>query len=963
MTSTQSGPHIELARELREHLSGEVRFDTYSRRLYSTDASMYEMEPVGVVAPRDEEDVMAAVRLAGQAGVSLLPRGGGTSLAGQTVNHGLVMDFSKYMSDLVELNTEEHWAWVQPGIVQNRLRSLVAPHGLNFGPDPATSNRGTIGGAIGNNSCGSHSVVYGKTLDHVMELEVVLADGTFTTLKPLSPEELEAKLSLPGLEGDIYRGTFRIAREQREEIDRRFPKIARRVSGYNLDEVLRDPANLGRLAVGSEGTLLTVTRAKVNLVSRPKTTALAVLHFHDLVEAMSATVELLKEPVTAIELMDKTIVDQGRSHAGFARRLAFVEGNPAALLVVEVAGESREEVEGKVQSVVSRARNANLGYHTVTFMEPAEQANVWSVRENGLGLIASLRGDRKPLSFVEDTAVAPEKLPEYIARFDQLLRENGTTAAYYGHASVGCVHIRPMVDIKKLEGREQMVHIMERVSDLVLEFGGALSGEHGDGIVRGYFTEKMFGPQIYQAFRDLKRTFDPQGVMNPGKIIDTPHLLENFRPNASPGVFEPKTTLDFSHDGGFGAMVDMCNGQGACRKTQGGTMCPSYMVTREEEHSTRGRANALRAVLAGTLPASQFTSKRLHDVLDLCLECKGCKAECPSSVDMAKLKYEFLSHYNKAHGIPLRARLFADIARLNRVGTLLAPLSNWAMALPGARWAQGLLGIDRRRRLPPFASQTFTAWFARHTPDARAGTRGRAVFFNDTFTEGNYPSVGAAATRLLERAGYEVLLVPRVCCGRPMISKGMLDRGKAHARRNVDVLHEYAASGAVIVGTEPSCVLTLRDEYPDLLPGDAKAQEVARSSFLLDEFLAKLLDSEQGLGLEFTPHAGKVLFHGHCHQKAEMGVEHSVRALRLVPGAEVEALDSGCCGMAGAFGFEKEHYEISMQVGERVLFPAVRNNPEATVVVMGVSCRQQVEHATGVRPLHLAEFLARQLEG
>lgn len=951
----------DLVAQLTERINGEILFDSYSRHMYGTDASMYEMEPMGIVIPKDEQDVVTAVNSAREAGIPLLPRGGGTSLAGQTVNHGLVMDFSKYMARLMELNTEEHWAWVQPGIVQNTLRSMVAPHGLNFGPDPATSNRGTIGGAIGNNSCGSHSVVYGKTLDHVMELEVVLADGSFTTLKPLSAQELEGKFAIPGLEGDIYRKVFQIAQRNKEEIDRRFPRIARRVSGYNLDEVLKQPPNLSRLAVGSEGTLLTVTRAKVNLVTRPKATGLVVLHFADLIEAMSATVELLKEPVTAIELMDRTIVEQGRGHPGFSRRLYFVKGSPAALLVVEVAGQTEKEVEDKLRGVRSRAESGGLGYHTIAFTDPLEQANVWAVRENGLGLISSLRGEGKPLSFVEDTAVAPEKLPEYIARFEKLLRENGTWAAYYGHASVGCVHIRPIVDIRSISGQNQMVHIMEQVSDLVLEFGGALSGEHGDGIIRGFFTEKMFGSEIYDAFCDLKSAFDPFGIMNPGKIIQTPSITSNFRKNASPGAFNLKTTLDFSRDGGFAGMVDMCNGQGACRKTQGGTMCPSFMVTRDEEHSTRGRANALRSVLSGNLPPSQFTSKRLYDVLDLCLECKGCKAECPSSVDMAKLKYEFLSHYNRAHGIPLRTRLFANIAKINRVGTRFPRFSNWIISTPLMTVLQRLIGIHPARKLPPFANTTFSKWF--HTPrmiDLKSRV-GKVVLFHDTFMEGNYPSVGIAATKILEQAGFEVLLVAKECCGRPMISKGMLTQAAALARHNVDVLYPLAVEGIPIVGTEPSCLLTLREEYLDLLPGCDKVKLVASRTQLLDEFLADLHDNGK-LNLAFEPLSSKVLFHGHCHQKALTGIDSSVKLMNLIPNADIQVLDAGCCGMAGAFGFEKEHYDISMEIGRRVLFPSVQKDPNVPLVVTGASCRQQVQQGTGVTPRHLVEFLADQLK-
>ena len=957
---TSSRLHQDLAQELRRLTRGEVRFDAYSRALYNTDASLYQMEPIGVVAPLDAEDVAATVRLAHYAGTPVLPRGGGTSLAGQTVNHAVVLDTSKYMRELWEVNAEEEWAWVGPGLVLDELNHLVAPHGLKFAPDPSTVNRATVGGAIGNNSCGARSIRYGKTLDHVLELEVVLSDGTRTMLGPADPERPDVRVGASGLDIAIHRGAPEIAAAHREEIARRFPRIERRVSGYNLDELLNEPLDLSRVIVGSEGTLAVVTAAKVRLVPQPKAAALAVLHFSSVVEAMEATVALLEADVSAVELVDKNILDAARGHLELARRMGFVEGDPAAVLLVEATGDSPEEARAALTRARELVKRRGGGGAVVTVEAGAAQADVWAVRRSGLGLLRGVRGDAKPLPFVEDTAVSPEKLPEYVRRFEEIVQANGTTAAYYGHAAAGCLHIRPLVNVKEAAGVERMVRIAEEVADLVLEFGGALSGEHGDGIVRGGFTEKMFGPELYQAFRDLKRLFDPRGILNPGKIVDSPPMTENLRIGPAYRPLEVETTLDFSREQGFAAAVEQCNGQGACRKTQGGAMCPSYMATREEEHSTRGRANALRAVLSGVLPASEFTSRRMHDVLDLCLECKACKAECPSGVDMAKIKYEFLGHYYRNRRPPLRARLFANVARLNRIGCRLAPLSNWAMASPPARWVLSRLGVHPKRRLPAFARKTFSSWFKKHTPHDRAGTRGMVLLFHDTYTEGNYPGVGAAATRLLEQAGFKVTLAPRWCCGRPMVSKGLLEQAREHARHNVELLHSFVAVGTPIVGIEPSCLLTLRDEYPDLLPGNQEAQAVAANSFLLDEFLSKTVE-EGNLDLELQPRPGRVLLHGHCHQKAMTGLGPALRLLRQVPEAEVEALDAGCCGMAGAFGFEREHYEVSMQIGERALFPAVRRSPDATVVVTGVSCRQQVEHGTGVRPLHLAEFLASAL--
>ena len=957
MTTTDA-PALEA--DLRRRISGEVRFDAYSRALYSTDASLYQMEPVGVVIPRDADDVAAVVVTCAEAGVAVLPRGGGTSLAGQAVNRAVVLDFSKYMHGVLEVNPEERWVRTQPGITLDELNQHLRPHGLHFPPDPTTSSRATVGGAIGNNSCGAHSVLYGKTSDHVKELGVVLADGTQTRFQPLDDASLQARLARDGLEASIYGEVARIAGEQREEIDRRYPRIMRRVSGYNLDLMVGDgPVDLTRLVVGSEGTLCTVTDAVLNLEPLPSMRALAVLHFRGLIEAMEATVVILEHSPAAIELVDRMLLERARSSLGFARRTTFVEGDPEALLLVEFFGDSEEELRAAMDRLEREMSSRGLGYACVRATTPDQQADVWSVRQAGLGLLMSIKGDAKPLPFVEDTAVAPEVLSEYVRRFQEVVRAHNTTAGYYGHASVGCLHIRPLVNIKLREGLDTLVSIANDISDLVVEFGGSLSGEHGDGIVRGVFTEKLFGTRLYNAFRELKRSFDPKGIMNPGKIIDCPPMTENLRLGPDYQAMEVDTTLDFTEDGGFARSVELCNGVGACRKLTG-TMCPSYMVTREEEHSTRGRANSLRSVLSGMLPASEFTGKRLHDVLDLCLECKGCKAECPSNVDMAKLKYEFLARYHKANGTPLRARLFADIARINRWSTRLGPLANLGMANPVTRWVlHRFLGIHKSRRLPSLARQSFPAWF-RKRPVRQKGSRGPVVLFHDTFMDYNHPEVGRAAVELLEAAGYEVVLADNVCCGRPMISKGMLERARDNARINVERLYPYAEAGVPIVGCEPSCLLTLRDEYTDLLRDD-KSRVVAERAMLVEELLA-WLHGRGELDLRFKERSGTVLFHGHCHQKALVGMAASLAALRLVPGLRVEEIDSGCCGMAGAFGYEREHFDVSMAIGEQRLFPAVRAAPEARIVITGMSCRHQVSDGTGRRAQHVVEVLREALE-
>ena len=1001
----------ELARELRKRVSGEVRFDPYSRVLYSTDASIYQMEPVGVVVPRNLEDVLAVVEIAGKNNVPVLPRGGGTSLAGQAVNHAIVVDFSKYMDRVLEVNQEEHWAKVEPGIVLEQLNQQLSPFGLQYAPDPTTANRACVGGGIGNNTCGSHSVIYGKTIDHVLELETVLSDGSRASLGPLDPSQLESKLTGTGLESEIYRQVRHIGQEYQDEVLARYPRIMRRVSGYNLDDfmggftpnefitapssyiashrsadIVSRPFNLAQMVVGSEGTLCVVTEAKVNLVPVPAKKALAVLHFHDMVQACEATWEILQHKPAAIELIGRMILDRCRESLGSAKLLEFVDGEPDALLVVEFSGDSEAELVAKLDGLKSDMARKRLGYSCVNMLESGRQAGVWALRSAGLGLLMSIRGDSKPLPYVEDTAVDPEKLGQYIRRFDQIVKAHDTTAGYYGHASVGCMHIRPLVNLKNQDGIDKMVSIASDISNLVLEFGGSLSGEHGDGIVRGVWTEKMFGPRIYQAFREVKRAFDPHKIMNPGKIIDCPPMTENLRFGVEYSTDQIDTKLDFSADLGYASAVEMCNGMGACRKATG-TMCPSYMVTKEEEHSTRGRANLLRAVLTGAMPGEDLASRRLHDALDLCLECKACKAECQTGVDMAKLKYEFLDRYNRTHGISLRDRIFADINLFSRLGSRFAPLSNWAVGNPlGKLINQIFLKVHSRRTLPPFVRQPFQDWFEERalTPALRqaqghpspggkgAGGEGggTVVLFNDTFMNYNYPEVGVASVELLERAGFIVELAsPSAsaslrtgvwCCGRPMISKGMLDKARAHARRNVEALYPYAKQGIPIVGCEPSCLLTLRDEYPDLLSEEQdrhKATIVASNSYLIDEFLTMLQD--QGtLALEFTDVEKKVLFHGHCHQKALVGTRDSLAALRMPTGYQVEEVNSGCCGMAGSFGYEKEHYDISMAIGRQRLFPAVEAKDESwEVAVMGISCRQQIEHGTGRKARHLVEVL------
>ncbi|GIX47015.1 MAG: oxidoreductase [Candidatus Tectimicrobiota bacterium] len=946
-----------LVRDLQKHIAGEVRFDAFSRMLYSTDASIYQIEPLGVVIPAHADDIVATVQVAAAHGVPVLPRGGGTSLAGQTVGRAVIIDVSPRLNQVLELNPEEQWAWVQPGLVQDQFNAYLRPHGFLFGPDTATSNRATLGGMIGNNSAGARSVIYGKTVDHVLELQVVLADGSTARLQPLDKAQLEQKQRAAGLEGHIYREVVRLVEAHRDEIAERYPRLMRRVSGYNLDELVKDgPFNLAKLVVGSEGTLAVVTAAKVRIMPRPRATAVLVVHFDDMIRAVEAANTILPFHPSAIELVDHQILNAARAAREFAGQLPFLQGEPEAILIVEFYGETAAEAADKVAQLTACLRRERLGYAYAPALSAQEQAAVWKMRKAGLGLLMGTRDERKPIAFVEDTAVAPEKLPEFLRRFRDIIAAYETHAGYYGHASVGCLHIRPCINLKKQEEIDKMYAMMQDISALVAEFGGAMSGEHGDGLARSWLNEKLFGPRLYQAFREVKRAFDPHNRLNPGKIVDAPAPTENLRYGPWYRPLAIDTVLDFRRDGGFATAIEMCNGNGACRKLAEGTMCPSYQATLDEQHSTRGRANALRAILAGHLPPEEFTGKRLYEILDLCLECKACKTECPSNVDMAKLKAEFLCHYYARHGVPLRARLFAGIARWQHWGQKVAPLANWLGGSAVGKWLLQRLGIAPQRTLPRLARQTFSAWFRRHTPLPQAGRRGQVVLFHDTFAEYNCPEVAQAATQLLEAAGFAVQLVPRRCCGRPAISKGLLHQARALAQYNVASLAPYARRGIPIVGLEPSCLLTLRDDYLDLVPGE-EATAVAEKAVTLDEFLYQLQQRGE-LDLTFTQAPRRLLLHGHCHQKALVGTAPTLAVLRLPPGYEVEEIPSGCCGMAGSFGYEAEHYALSLAIGRQRLFPAVQAaDASVTLVANGISCRQQIEHATGRRAYHLAEVL------
>jgi FAD/FMN-containing dehydrogenase/Fe-S oxidoreductase len=931
-------------------LEGYLRTDEASRALWSTDASIYLRKPVGVVVARSEGDVKLALAAARDLGFPVTPRGTGTSLAGQATAPGLALDLSE-MQRVVDVDLEERRCTVEPGTIQGELNALVESHGLVFGADTSTSDVATLGGMVGNNSAGMRSIVYGTTADQILGLRCVLASGETVELRALSREEAKRRASHADAEARLLRGALGIGERYAGEIKKRFPRMIRRVSGYGLDALV-DPetVDLTRLVCGSEGTLAVVTRADFRLAELPPQRALASFEFDSLTAAARATVELLKTGPSALEMLDDVALGRARASTAYAGSTLFVRGRPKALLLVEWSG-TEEELDERFAGLEEMARGVGA-LHSTPLREKGEMQATVKLRKSTLPLLLGTTEKEKPVAFVEDAAVPPERLEEFMGRFGEIVEKNGTWACFYGHASVGCLHVRPALDTSDPEGVGRMRRIAEEVADLVVECGGSLSGEHGDGLARSEFLEKMYGPEILRAFSEVKRLFDPEGVLNPGVIVDPPPMDRSLRIGPGRRRLPVETNLDFSGQGNFAAAVELCNGSGFCRKKTGGTMCPSYMVTLDEKDTTRARANMLRSVIEGTLPPEELTGERMREVMDLCVGCKACKTECPSQVDVASMKTEVLSQMGEAHGFSARQKAAGHIRRQLALAALFPSLYNAVAGTGLARRVAALAGIDPRRPLPKVAGETFSRRF----PSLAQGAGPAEVaLFNDTWNEYQRPEIGVGAVRLFAAAGAKVLLPGVVCCGRPMLSEGLVDAARKNARRNVDLLYPLVERGVPLVGLEPSCILTIRDDYGKLLPGDERVGKLAEATRLFEE---ALLELEPELPLrEGSP----VLLHGHCHQKALVGTGPTEEALSLASGADVEVVDSGCCGMAGLFGYEKDHYEVSMKMGERRLFPAVRGAEGRVVVAPGTSCREQILGGTGRRAQHPAEYLAALL--
>jgi len=954
-----------VAARLRAAVRGDVLFDRTTRGMYATDASIYQIVPLGVVVPRTPEDIEATIAIAREEGISVTARGGGTSQCGQTVGAGLIVDVSRYLREIVSLDVAARRVRVQPGIVLDALNAALKTHGLFFPVDPSTASRATIGGMAANNSSGARSIRYGNMVHNVAAIDAVLADGTRATFGPVGVNGAAAE---PKRYAQLIERVRAIAERERDEIATRIPKVLRHVGGYAIQSVNpHAPFNMANLLVGSEGTLGFFTEIDLALQPLPRAKALGICHFPRFADAMRSTQALVALEPVAVELVDRTMIELSRGIAAFAPTMhAYVRGEPDALLLVEFAGDDALAVAAKLDDLVACMAELGFPHAVVPVPDAAGQSDVWAVRSAGLNIMTSTIGDEKPVSIIEDCAVPLEHLADYTAALTDVFAKYGTVGTWYAHASVGCLHVRPILNVKRDADVGKLRAIADEAFALVAKYGGAHSGEHGDGIVRSEFHERMFGARIVAAFGDVKRAFDPAGTLNPGKIVDAPRMDDRtlFRYGPAYAPLPIATHLDWSPWNGLTGAVEMCNNNGACRKDDAGVMCPSYRATGDEHHTTRGRANALRLALTGQLGPEAFTSDKLYDALDLCVGCKACRRECPAGVDMARMKIEFLGAYRARHGMRLKDRVVAALPRLAyRLGPLRA-LANIAQAAPGARQlVERVAGFTARRPLPRFSLRPFRD---RRLPVARGASPREVVLFVDTFNRYFEPAVARAAVRVLRAAGYTVGFAQArdgarpLCCGRTYLSAGAIDEARAEAERTIAALAPYARRGVAIVGLEPSCLLTLRDEFLALVPTD-EARAVAAAALLFEEFVAR----EHATGA-FAPslHAldARVLLHGHCHQKAFGAMPAVTRALALVPGLDVTAVASSCCGMAGTFGYEREHYAISMRMAEAALLPAVRNAPPETLIVTdGMSCKHQIAHGAARVTLHAAQVLDRAL--
>ncbi|OJY92999.1 MAG: FAD-binding oxidoreductase [Sphingobacteriales bacterium 40-81] len=967
-------------KQLAAELEGEFYYDDVIRTLYATDASAYREMPQAVAIPRTIDDIKKLIAFANQQHTSLIPRTAGTSLAGQVVGNGIIVDVSKYFTKILELNADERWVSVQPGVIRDELNMFLKPHGLFFGPETSTANRAMIGGMVGNNSCGSNSVVYRSTREHLLEVKALLSDGSEAEFRAMDMDSFHAKCEEDTLEGSIYKRIRTLLGDynNQQEIRREFPKktIERRNTGYAVD-VLLDTApftagepdfNFCKLIAGSEGTLAFITEIKLNVVPLPpKVSGLLCVHFNTIDEALRANLIGLKYNVSASELIDHFILECTKDNIEQRKNRFFVQGDPGAILVIEFSRDTKEAVEAAAAAAEAEMRTAGLGYHFPLLMGD-DTKKIWTLRKAGLGLLSNLPGDEKAVPVIEDTAVDVNDLPDFIRDFNVILAKYGLYSVHYAHAGSGEIHLRPIINLKTEEGNKLFRIIAEEIATLVKKYNGSLSGEHGDGRLRGEFIKQMVGEKNFALLKEIKKAWDPHNIFNPNKIVDTPSMNTMLR--YTPGQRTPafKTVFRY-HNQDVLQHAEQCNGSGDCRKTHlsGGTMCPSYMATRNEKDTTRARANILREFLTHSTKANRFDHKEIKEVMDLCLSCKACKSECPSNVDMAKLKAEFLQQYYDANGIPLRSRMIANFGNFSKLGAIVPGVYNFFMT---NGFASGLIkkftGFAADRSMPQLYKTTLLSWYKIHKRNntAPAPAKKKVYFFCDEFTNYNDTEIGIKAILLLERLGYEVEIPQHTESGRSWLSKGLLRKAKVIAAQNIRDLAPFITEETPLIGVEPSAILTFRDEYIDLADDDIfeAAKNLSKNVWTIDEFLSMELDRGRIDTTLFTSASKKVMLHGHCQQKALSSVAPTVKILSIPKGYKVQTIPSGCCGMAGSFGYEKEHYELSMKVAELVLLPAVRKaEGDDIIAAPGTSCRHQIKDGASKKALHPVEVLYEAL--
>ncbi|MEE4260091.1 MAG: FAD-linked oxidase C-terminal domain-containing protein [Bacteroidales bacterium] len=975
--------HLKLQQKLeilRGDMDGEFFFGMSDRLMYATDASAYRELPLAVAYPKNKDDIKKLIRFAKENKTSLIPRTAGTSLAGQVVGYGIVVDVSKHMTRILEINKDDKWVRVEPGVILDELNLALKEHGLFFGPETSTSNRCMMGGMLGNNACGAHSLVYGSTRDHTIEVKTLLSDGNEALFGPLNKSEFIDKCKGDTLESQIYRNISDILNkpENREQIEKEYPdpEIKRRNTGYAIDLLLNaqpfltegDLFNFSKILAGSEGTLAFTTEIKLNLVELPpKHKALVCVHLDTVEDALQANLIALKHKPVAIELMDKAILDLTKENIAQNKNRFFIKGDPGAILIIEFVAHQNTEIHKKVQAMEKEMRSQHYGFHFPVIVN-TDIPKVWALRKAGLGVLSNMKGDAKPVAVVEDTAVNPKVLPEYIKEFVDILKKYNKDCVYHAHIATGELHLRPILDLKDPRDVQLFHQIAKETAHLVKKYKGSLSGEHGDGRLRGEFIPIMIGEHNYQLLKDLKNTWDPDHIFNPGKIVDTPVMNTSLRYQPGQPTKEIETVFDFSNDLGIIRSAEKCNGAGACRKTElvGGTMCPSYMATRDEKHSTRARANILREFLTHSAKKNPFDHKEIYDVMALCLSCKACKSECPSSVDVAKLKAEFLQHYYDEHGIPLRSKVIAHISSINLLGSYFPGIYNFVNQNPFlARLNAGILGFSKKRKFPLMSGIRLEKWLVKNSKiTSTEFPNGKVYLFNDEFTRFNDTDIGIKTILLLNKLGYKVVIPKHLESARTFLSKGLVRRAKQIANQNVALLNGIITSETPLVGIEPSAILTFRDEYPELVDVDLKdkAKKLAFNTFMIDEFLEKEMKSGHIKKEAFTSEKKQIKLHGHCQQKAIASTAPTLYILNYPENYITEEIPSGCCGMAGSFGFEKEHYDVSMKIGELVLFPEVRKtDKEVLIAATGTSCRHQIKDGTERRALHPAEILYEAL--